>query len=411
MPGLIPILDETHDEDPGGESLKLFLPSDLPADDRAAWCPPDIITLEFRFRYAQCDDSLAELRHFCRLHQGLRDQKTKHFSYVQRNSTRSQSLEDGFRGKIKRCASRYSHARDAMLALDPDQKLSPGWVQRFKKLNEKDLRGPGRELDQPSEGQFMLSWIWLVPRSTNPPPATTSSSDPITTTSSTEPTTPDADELAGYMRAHWAKCQARAERYEEEVALTVGGMGRTLRYFEWKQSWWLSLQSARADSEKPPPDVVQRGLQAYARRQANIYQTLVTSFANRWRKTLISHKLNPSWLSQYPAVANPLSLQPQHSHPQPAINLDLESVDLDACHAGLAPPSPSPSQNHGDNTTPSADNGEMGNDGDTDAPLTNDVESGNDNIGDHYYYCDDDDDDDDDDEYVVDETEVFDAED
>ena len=415
MPGLIPILDEPRDEDPGGESLKLFLPSDLSAEDRAAWCPPDIITLEFRFRYAQCDDSLAELRHFCRLFQGLQHQKTKHFSHVQRNVTRSQGLEDGFRSKIRRCASRYSHARDAMLALDPDQKFSPGWTQRFKKLNEKDIRGPGRELDQPSEGQFILSWIWLVPRSTPPPSATTPSSDPIATTSTPELTTPDADELAGYMRAHWAKCQARAERYEEEVALTVEEMGRTLRYFEWKQSWWLSLESARSGSQKPPPEVVQRGLEAYAHRQANIYRTLVTSFANRWRKTLISHKLNPSWLSRYPTVADPLSPQPQHVHPQQGAKLVVESIDPVTSHAGLNPPSPSLSQNHGDNArAPLADDGEMGNDGDTDAPLANDVESGNDGNGDHYYYRDDDDyddDDDDDDEYVVDEVGVFDAED
>ena len=58
-----------------------------------------------------------------------------------------------------------------------------------------------------------------------------------------QPTTVDEAELADSMRVHWAKCQARVECYEEEVALTIEEMGRTLNYFKWKQSWWLSLAS------------------------------------------------------------------------------------------------------------------------------------------------------------------------
>jgi len=39
------------------------------------------------------------------------------------------------------------------------------------------------------------------------------------------------------------RAQARAERYEEEVKLTVEEMGRTLQYFKWKGSWWQSISS------------------------------------------------------------------------------------------------------------------------------------------------------------------------
>ena len=393
MPRIIPILDEIRDEDPTGESLKLFLPSDLSAEDRDAWCPPDIAALEVRFRYAQSDDCLAELRRLCRLFQGLRDQSAKHHSHVQRNVTRSEGLQEGFWSKIRRCGSRYSHARGAMLALDPDQKLSPGWAQRFKKLNEKDLRGPGQEEEERSEGQFTPSWIWLVPRSNLPPTASTSPNDTAAA---------DAGKLADYMRAHWAKCQARAERYEEEVALTVEEMGRTLRYFEWKRSWWLSLQSVRARSESPPPAEVQRGLQAYAHRQANIYQTLITSFVTRWRKTLIALELNPPWLSRYPTTVNsPSPSPPQQGHPQQETESIAGVVDPEASHTALRSPS-SPSQHHGDDTTPTIDMEVDDASGDTDAPLANDVETDNGN---------DDDDDDDDEEYIVDEMEAFDADD
>ena len=116
-----------------------------------------------------------------------------------------------------------------MLALDPSQQLSPGWMHRFRTLGEGDVRGPGRESDDKSEGMFHPSWIWLVSRSTTAIP-----NEPFTTTNiiqdsdiATASSTPTVDdpEVAESMRTHWAKCQARADRYEEEVALTVEEMG------------------------------------------------------------------------------------------------------------------------------------------------------------------------------------------
>ena len=304
MPELGPVLDKMSDDE---DAFKLLLPSELSADDRGAWCPPDISTLEFRFRYAQADDSLAELRRLLRLTRNLRDENSKHLSQAQKALTRTKGIFQSFRAKITRSGKRYSNARNAMLALDPDQKLGPGWMDRFKVLQDDDARGPGREEGDTSEGQFKPSWIWLVPRLSRSPAATTSSSSDhvATTTSSNEPAAASDLELLDSMRAHWAKCQARAERYEEETALTLEEMGRTLLYFEWKQAWWLSLQSERENSKTPPPEGVQRGLRAYAQRQANVYENITFSFANKWRKTLCSHNLYPSWLSRYPAASDP----------------------------------------------------------------------------------------------------------
>lgn len=191
---------------------------------------------------------------------------------------------------------------------------------------------------------------------------------PIATTSSVDESATNDLELTDSMRAHWAKCQARAERYEEEVSLTVEEMGRTLRYFEWKRSWWLSLHSEREKSNTPPPASVQRGLRAYARRQANMYNTLITSFATQWRKSLVSRNLQPVWLPQYAAVAeNP------NSTPPPSLQ--------------------SPND-------------------DTGAPLTDEMDTRDDNDNNDNNDNDDNDDDDDgnnnDDEYVVDYAEVFD---
>lgn len=401
MPGLGPILDETRDDETAEDSFKLLLPSELSAEDRDAWCRPDIPTLEFRFRFAQADDTLAELRHIRRLVQSFKDQRAKHPHLSQGTQTRTQGLAEGFQARIRRCANRYSHARNAMLALDPDQSLKPGWMRRFQKLNDSDIRGPGPEDDNTSEGRFVSSWIWLVPRLNNPnPPAATSSDNPDTTaTVSDEPTSANDASLTEFMRAHWAKCQARAERYEEEVTLTVEEMGRTLRYFEWKRSWWLSLLSERAQSDSPPPADVQRGLQAYAHRQSSIYSTLIVSFANRWRKILLSHKLRPTWLSQYPDVMDPLSSGPSRGHSRPETKSAKGTVNPQSTRAKGAPsPSPAP-QLHSE---------------DADAPLMDSAEAGDDEDGDNDggdYGDNDDDDDDDDGEYVVDDAELFDLED
>ena len=365
MPGLGPILNEMGDDETTEGSFKLFLPSELSMEDRDAWCPPYIPALEFRFRYTQADDSLAELRRLLRLFRNLRDENSKHLSLAQRAVTRTKRLFDSFQTRIHRSANCYSHARSAMLALDPDQKFNPGWMEQFEKLNDNDIHGPGCEPDDTSEGQFKPSWIWLVPRLSHPPlPVTTPSGDhTVTTTSVIEPTGVKDAELTDSMRAHWARCQARAERYEEEIALTLEEMGRPLQYFEWKRSWWLSLRSEREESELPPPAAVRHGLRAYAYRQANVYDTLVHLFANQWRKTLVSHKLYPTWLSRYPATGDPQDHSQPMTNPNPA----------QTAHK----PSPSrPSQNDGMeiSDTDNDDYGDDGDNGDDDEYVFNDAE-------------------------------------
>ena len=354
MPGIASVLDDVRDNELPEDSFKLWLPSEISAEDRNTWCLPDIPFLEFRFRYAQADDSLAELRRLLRLSQGLRDQNVKHPSHSQKNVSRSQGLLGGFTARIQRNANRYSHARDMMLALDSGEKFRPGWMKRFQKLNEGDIRGPGREIRDTSEGRYIPSWIWLVPLSNFPPPTTTVTNAPMTTndpsslsgveaaTTSGEPAPANEAEIADSMRVHWAKCQARAERYEEEVALSLEEMGRTLHYFKWKQSWWLSLESKRANSDSPPSPDVRRGLRAYAHRQASIYETLIISFISRWRKSLLVHGLTPIWLSQYSDVADPLSSRPSRGHSKPKAESSADASNDGSAQTGpgLSPSAP-----------------------------------------------------------------------
>ena len=315
------------------EVLKLWLPSQLPSEHRTAWCLPGIPYLEFRFRYAQADDVLTNLRRHIKLLQLARDQNTKHIKSTAA-TTRSQGILDGFRGKIDRLASQYKYARQALLALDPEQKFAPTWKKYFLELTAKDLRAPVRDKGtngESSEGQFQPAWIWAVPRAPPIPDAATRPLNPSSaslpgpiTPANREPDNSLADDMEGqeFDRVQWAKCQARAERYEEEVELTVEEMGRTLRYFEWKRDWWLTLVPGKFNTSGEPikpsdmslPVGIEDGLRAYAHRQSQVYNDLITSFVGHWRKYLLSHSLGATWLGNYPPPVDPIPVRPSRGH-------------------------------------------------------------------------------------------------
>ena len=228
----------------------------------------------------------------------------------------------------------------------------------------------------------MPSWIWLVPHpSSHPIPTSPDDLAAATSSTSNGNTTANDAAVANSMHVHWAKCQARAERYEEEIALTIEEMGRTLHYFEFKKTWWLSLRSERAESNTPPPADVQRGLHAYAYRQANIYETLVTLFANQWRKLLTSQGLTPDWLAKYPDAADSLPLHPSTKHSSAQVKLATGTTNCKSSDMDCEP-------HHSSSSTQPHDE-------DLDAPLMTDVEDVDDN----------------DDNYTFDEAEVFDVED
>ena len=323
--------DERLEDQP--EVLKLWLPSQLSDEDRSMWCLPGISYLEFRFQYARASDSLAELRHLRRLLQGTRDQNAKHTKSTS-STTRSQGILDSFHGRIKCVANRYRDARRALLVLDPGGKLDAGWKHYFLELKDSDIRGPDREAHEPSEGRFQQSWIWTVshppsdspnsiasdPRPSVPSPTfphtqPASSASTVVPGDGTGSSAADTKEQSQSHRAHWARAQARAERYEEEVKLTVEEMGRTLRYFKWKSSWWKCISLERSQSDNPPAPDVQDGLRAYAYRQSNTYDKLTTLFVNHWHYFLSAHSLGSSWLSDYPLDAHPIPpARPRRGH-------------------------------------------------------------------------------------------------
>ena len=307
MPGLSHLLDDAGNDSrlqTHPELFKLMLPSQLSTNVCESWCLPGLPTLEARFRYAQADDALAEIRRLRRLFQGLSDQNKKHITNTQHTLTRAKGTFERYKARISRFATIYRHARRALVALDPGGEITQ-WSPRFLELKDVDIRGPGREEDEHSEGRAKPSWIWniFLPLQSDPSRPDTSpsgSSHPDLASRAAS-----GEEVAVSIRAHWARCQARAERHEEEVQLTVEEMRRTLEFFHWKARWWLSLQNLRADSTALLDPQTHHGLRAYANRQAFIYSSLLTTYLHHWRKFLIERSLGLDWLALYPATSPP----------------------------------------------------------------------------------------------------------
>jgi hypothetical protein len=97
------------------------------------------------------------------------------------------------------------------------------------------------------------------------------------------------------MRCEWAKTKARADRWQEEVLLITEEMRRTICFLEWKAMWWLEQVASRSDA----PLRVQRGISAYAAKQAAVCQSMVRSFAECWYPTLKKQHIPIEWPSQY----------------------------------------------------------------------------------------------------------------
>ena len=319
MPGLSHLLEEADSRlQTHPELFKLMVPSQLSTDVRETWCLPGLPTLEARFRYAQADNALAEIRRLRRLFQGLSDQNKKHITNTQHTLTRAKGTFERYKARISQFAVIYRHARRALIALDPKGEITQ-WTPRFLELKEGDIRGPGREEDEHSEGRMKPSWIWNIllplasPDTSRSDTSRPDSSHPNTNSDSSggpdlSSRAASGEEVAVSIRAHWARCQARAERHEEEVQLTVEEMRRTLEFFKWKSRWWRSLQSLRADSVAPLDPQIHHGLRAYASRQERMYLSLVTTYVNHWRTFLVEHSLGLDWLSLYPDQSPPATV-------------------------------------------------------------------------------------------------------
>ena len=234
---------------PNPESMPLYFPSSLPPEIRERPELKDICKVEHRLREAQANDALSEVRRLRRVIQGLWQFKKLNVSGTgNRPNTRMLDSHSRFETKLQRVVNRYNIAYTALLALDSDG----CWKERFKELKPSDVRGPGRNPDNPedakkSNGRFEPSWIWLVTRSPKE-----------MEDNQTE------DEFNHSMRTEWAQTRARMSRWKEELLIIQEEMRRVLAYFEWKSAWWLEQGNRRLNLEPS----VRSGVVAYAHKQS-----------------------------------------------------------------------------------------------------------------------------------------------
>ena len=297
------------------EVTPLFFPSSISSSFWPTGCIPGLVDKERRLRLAQADDGLNELRRQLRISATLRDYKKVQVGGTsQRMGARMRSLLNRFHDKTIRCAERYSAAYGALSTLDPNGH----WTARLRFLDhKKDLRAPHRnEEDESRESRRELSWIWLVLREDGPPRAEASTDEindsksmhPLSLTNAhglkpgtwhfsfffhSQPNT-DCGYILTAMRVEWAKTKARADRWREEVLLVTEEMRRTICFLDWKAKWWLDLMY-RPDA----PLCTQRGVAAYATKQAAICRSMAMSFAKCWFPLLKAHQIPIEWPSQY----------------------------------------------------------------------------------------------------------------
>ena len=278
---LLPLVD-TADGDglySNPESMPLYLPSSLPSDISHRPELKDIREAERRLREAQADDALADVRRLRRIIQGLWQFKKLNVSGTgNRPNTRMLNLYTRFDMKIRHAANRYNIAYTALKCLDPNG----GWKERLKELKPSDLRGPGRDSENPedakSNGRFEPSWIWLVTRL----PQERGENQ-------TE------EEFNHSMRTEWAQTRARMCRWSEELLIIQEEMRRVLAYFEWKSSWWLEQANRRTGTESS----VQSGVMAYAHKQSTLCLRMAARCAEHWLPVMKNHGIVPIWSGNY----------------------------------------------------------------------------------------------------------------
>ncbi|KAJ7168780.1 hypothetical protein C8R46DRAFT_1218172 [Mycena filopes] len=274
-PGAIRIMqrDETAEAATGAEprkvepeAMKLYMPSDLPTIERAVGCLSGVVDLESRLRESQCHNSLVHLRSHLHTKRHLIGFRNLQIT-GQTKATKARTLIAQVGERAEGCSQRYTRGREALTRLH-----GPDHLPAFKPMKPSDIAldgeietadtlarqrlvaaGGGKTMRVPRHiagtSKKVLSWIWGAAGAIED----------------------DDKGLHDYkclssLRVEWCRAKARKQRWEEEVLLLREEMRRVLRYLEWQAAWWLERVSARGNVVMP----LQAGLEAYARRQADM---------------------------------------------------------------------------------------------------------------------------------------------
>ena len=259
------------------ENIPLFLPSSLPTHIRTLAELDKICQLERRLREPQASDALSEVRRQRRVIQGLWQFKRLNAAGTgNKPNMRMVTLYKRFDNKTKRAAQKYRVAWHALSVLDPNG----SWSNRLKELKEEDIRGPGKDFNDPSTSRYVPSWIWLVPR--------------VSESSNVE-TNLGEEKFNDSMHVEWAKARAHMKRWDEELLIVQEEMRQVIVYHEWKAAWWRDRSSLRNDNDL----AILNGVSGYAYKQAAICARMAEQCALHWLPHLKQRGITLSWGSDY----------------------------------------------------------------------------------------------------------------
>ncbi|KAK7007802.1 hypothetical protein R3P38DRAFT_3324954 [Favolaschia claudopus] len=251
-------------------AITLWLPSALRASVGATdvVIQTSVLEMEYRLRVAQAAESLHEIRRLLLVRTHLYKLKDKHMRGVRAN-TRSADKIAALNEQIKRAASTYRVAREALVVLGRVLSRSE-WEWSLQELKEGDVRGlPQSHFHDPERKkkkrrkrkrteEQQISWIW-VSRGERWQPG-------------------DDVAMNEAVRIEWAKTRARSMRWAEEVDLLEEEIRRVRAFLLWRSQWWRGRIDLLEREEGPQRE----GETAYALRQESIQTTLAAEFSKEW---------------------------------------------------------------------------------------------------------------------------------
>ena len=93
----------------------------------------------------------------------------------------------------------------------------------------------------------------------------------------------------------WCQARANRDRWEEEVLLVQEEMRRTICYFVWEMDRWGRLA---AEAVHQPASPHQAGKVAYASKQVQYRNQLITVCVTAWEPVFVHHRLDGHWMQR-----------------------------------------------------------------------------------------------------------------
>ncbi|KAI0054627.1 hypothetical protein BV25DRAFT_1843527 [Artomyces pyxidatus] len=266
------------------ENTKLWLPSELPEALRRAGCSAGLAGKEMRLRTAQADDALHQIRRQLRLRLAWVHEKKIHIDGPGQGAmTRSHATLKRVNEKLQRFVAKYRRARAALVILAP----GGSWEAQLRVLADEDVRSPTKDEEGLGKDKRELSWIWRVQvQDARDIPGENPASE---------------EEVHESMRAEWVQCRAKVRRWREERDTLLEEMRRTVTTLLARSETW----AARVDSRPSAALDIQRGLNAYALRQAAVYSGLANAFYKLWAPKVHAFGLSVAWPAALASAASP----------------------------------------------------------------------------------------------------------